>query len=48
MSALLERAEDFRQRAQEFAVAAAPFVHRRLGRLKCVVDAEPTVAVLRF
>ena len=28
--AMLERAEDFRQRAQEYAVAAAPFVHRRL------------------
>jgi hypothetical protein len=38
LSAMLERAEDFRQRAQEFAVAALPFVHRRLGRVKCAVD----------
>ena len=44
---MLERAEDFRQRAQEFAVAALPFVHRRLRRVKCIVDPEPTVVVLR-
>ena len=47
-SAMLERAEDFRQRAQQFAVAALPFVHRRVGRVKCTVDAEPTVVVLRY
>jgi hypothetical protein len=48
LSALLERAEDFRQRAQEYAVAAAPFVHRRLGRVKGTVDTKPSVAVLRY
>ena len=47
-SVMLERAEDFRQRAQEFAGAAAPFVHPPLGRVKCTVDAEPTVVVLRY
>jgi hypothetical protein len=47
LSAMLERAEDFRQRAQEFAVAALPFVHRRLGRAKSTVDTEPTVVVVR-
>jgi hypothetical protein len=46
-SAMLERAEDFRQRPQEFAVAALSFVHRRLGRVKCIVDPEPTVVVVR-
>jgi hypothetical protein len=48
LSAMLERAEDFRQRAQEFAVAAAAFVHCRLGRVKSTAAAEPTVAVLRY
>ena len=46
-SAMLERAEDFRQRAQEFAVAALPFVHRRLTPVQYTVDREPTVVVLR-
>jgi hypothetical protein len=47
-SALLERAEDFRQRALEFAAAALPFVHRRLGSIKCTADAKPTAVVLRY
>ena len=43
----MQRAEDFRQRALEYAVAALPHFHRRLGRVKSTVDAEPTVVVLR-
>jgi hypothetical protein len=42
-SAMLERAEDFRQRALHFAVAALPFVHRQLGSIKCTADAKPTL-----
>jgi hypothetical protein len=47
-SAMLERAEDFRQRALEFATAALPFVHRRLGSVKCTAEAKPTCVVLRI
>jgi hypothetical protein len=46
--AMLERAEDFRQRALEFAISALPHVHRRLTPVKCTVDPEPTVIVLPF
>jgi hypothetical protein len=44
----MQRAADFCERAQDFAVAAAPFVHRRLTPVKCTVDPEPTVVVLPF
>jgi hypothetical protein len=38
LSAMLERAEDFRQRALGFATAALPFVDRRVGSVKCPVE----------
>jgi hypothetical protein len=41
--AMLERAEDFRQRSLEFAVAVLPFVHRRLAPVKCPVKVLSTV-----
>jgi hypothetical protein len=44
----MERADDFFERAQGYAVAALPHFHRRLGRVKCAVDPEPTVVVLRY
>jgi hypothetical protein len=44
----MERADDFFERAQGYAVAALPHFHRRLGRVKSTVDPEPTVAVLRY
>jgi hypothetical protein len=40
---MLERAEDFRQRALDFAAAALPFVHRRLAPVKYPVKVLPTV-----
>jgi hypothetical protein len=46
-SAMLERAEDFHQRALDFATAALPFVHRRLGSVKSAY-AKPTAVVLRY
>ena len=48
LSAMLERAEDFRQRAQEYAVAALPFVHRRLTPVKArSKDGSKDFAVIR-
>jgi hypothetical protein len=44
----MQRAEDFHQRALKYAVAALPHFHRRLGRVESTVDAEPTVAILRY
>jgi hypothetical protein len=44
----MQRAEDFHQRALEYAVAALPHFHRRLGRVKCTDAVEPTVPVLRY
>jgi hypothetical protein len=42
-SAMLERAEDFRERSLEFATAALPFVHRRLARVRYPVKVLSTV-----
>jgi hypothetical protein len=47
-SGQMQRTEDFHQRALEYAVAALPHFHRRLGRVKSTVDPEPTVAVVRY
>ena len=47
-SGQMQRADDFFERAQGYAVAALPHFHRRLGRVKCIVDVEPTVVVLPF
>ena len=44
----MERADDFFERAQGYAVAALPHFHRRLGRVKSTVDTKPTVVVLRY
>jgi hypothetical protein len=44
----MERAEDFFERAQGYAVATLPYFHRRLGSVKCAVDAKPTAVVLRY
>jgi hypothetical protein len=44
----MQRAEDFRQRAQDFAVAALPYFYRRLTRVRPTVDTKPTVVVLPF
>jgi hypothetical protein len=43
----MQRAEDFFERAQGYAVAALPYFHRRLGSVKCAVDVKPTAVVLR-
>jgi hypothetical protein len=42
-SAMLARAEDFRQRALEFATAALPFVHRRLAPVRYPVEVLPII-----
>jgi hypothetical protein len=47
-SGQMQRADDFFERALEFAVAALPHFHRRLGRVKYAVDPEPSVVVLPF
>jgi hypothetical protein len=44
----MQRAEDFHERALKYAVSALPHFHRRLGRVKSAVDAEPTVIVVPF
>jgi len=39
----MERAEDFFERAQAYAVAALPHFYRRLAPVKCPVKVLPTV-----
>jgi hypothetical protein len=41
----MQRAEDFRQRALEYAVAALPNFYRRLTRVRPTVDTKPTVVL---
>jgi hypothetical protein len=41
----VQRAEDFFERAQGYAVAALPYFHRRLGS---VAQAKPTAVVVRY
>jgi hypothetical protein len=44
----MQRAEDFFERAQGYAVAALPHFYSRLGSVKCTADAKPTAVVLRY
>jgi hypothetical protein len=44
----MQRAADFCERAQDFAVAALPHFYRRLTRVRPTVDTKPTVVVLPF
>jgi hypothetical protein len=47
-NAQMQRAEDFRERALQYAVAALPHFHRRLGSVKCTAEAKPAAVVLRY
>jgi hypothetical protein len=42
----MQRAEDYFERAQRYAVAALPYFHRRLGSVKSA-NTKPTGVVLR-
>ena len=44
----MQRAADFFERAQDFAVAALPYFYRRLTRVRPTVDTKPSVVVVRY
>jgi hypothetical protein len=44
----MQRADDFFERAQDFAVAALPHFYRRLTRVRPTVGTKPTVVVVPF